>query len=255
MSGTPIVRSALAVAVLATGCAATPLDAISVDPENLPAGLLAHWTFDEGSGDIVGDSSGNGHPGQLTGGSWVPAGRFGGALELRRGDYVTVPNFPNATPSWSVSVWTYTTRAQIDADTGDDIGQTIMSAETVFAGGWQLHLDNRPGFRLFDAAYWAGSSDYVVAACRCLEADTWIHLTAVFDNDVRELRFYEGDAVVDRKPMPMPILPGDSTLYFGRWNQDARLLAATIDDFAIWTRALAGQEVAVLSAQPAPPSR
>lgn len=245
---------ALAVAAMA-GCDAKPLDALSVDPKNLPVGLVAHWAFDEGSGEGVDDTSGNGHAGQLTGGSWVTVGRFGGALALRAGDFVAVPNFPNATPSWSTSVWTYATQAQIDADTGDDIGETIMSAETVFAGGWQLHLDTRPGFRQFDAAYWAGSSDYVETTCRCLEADQWIHLTAVFDDDAGELRLYRDDTLVDRKPMPIPILPGDSTLYFGRWNMNARLLAATIDDFAIWSRALSRDEIAVLSRQPAPDRR
>ena len=130
-----------------------------------------------------------------------------------------------------------------------------MTTENVFAGGWQIHLDPRAGFQQFDASYWAGSSDYVVAACRCLEADRWIHLTVVYDHDVGEVRLYRDDEVVDRQNLPMPILPGDATLYFGRWNQNGRFLDATIDDFAIWSRALARQEIAVLSAQPAPNGR
>lgn len=252
MTGALLTRSTLVLAVLIVGCGATPLDAIKVDPANLPLGLVAHWPFDEGSGQVVGDRSGNGHDGQLTGGSWVAEGRFSGALVLRFGDAVAVPDFPDATPSWSASLWAKATQEQIDADTGDDIGETLMSTEDVFAGGWQIHLDTRAGFRQFDAAYWAGSSDYVVADCKCLEADRWIHLTAVFDHELGELRLYRDDGLVDRKTMPMPILPGDSTLYFGRWNQNGRELAATIDDFAVWSRALAREEIAVLSRQPAP---
>ena len=50
----------------------------------------------------------------------------------------------------------------------------------------------------------------------------------------------------------MPILPGDSTLYIGRWNQNVRFLSATVDDFAIWSRALGAAEIAIISRQPPP---
>ena len=52
-------------------CGTTPLEAVTVDPRSLAMGLVAHWTFDERSGTVVGDHSGNGHDGQLTGGSWI----------------------------------------------------------------------------------------------------------------------------------------------------------------------------------------
>ena len=235
---------------LASACGAGPLDAITVDPGSLVTDLVAHWTFDEGSGTVVGDHSGNGHDGQLTGGTWVPDGRFGGALELAQGDYVTVTGFPQATANWTVSVWTKASEAQLVADMGD--GETILSTENVFEGGWQLHLDNRPGFEQFDAAYWAGPdvNDYVVVNCACIAADRWIHLTAVFDDDVKQLTFYRDGARVFGRGMPSPILPGDTTLYMGTWNMGGRFLAAVLDDFAIWSRPLGPGEIALLSTRP-----
>ena len=56
----------------------------------------------------------------------------------------------------------------------------------------------------------------------------------------------------NQRVMPLPILAGDPTLYIGRWNQDGRLLAATIDDVAIWSRALDPAEIAILTRQPPP---
>jgi len=242
-----------AVLVPLAGCGAGPLDAVTIDPRSLAAGLVAHWTFDEGSGAVVGDRSGNGHDGQLTGGAWTPSGHFAGALTLTSGDHITVPNFPQATPGWTVSVWTKTSAEQLAAGAAEE-GETILTTENVFAGGWQVHLDNRPGYQRFDAAYWAGSSanDYVVVFCNCIEADRWIHLTAVFDADARQLTMHHDGVLVDRRTMPMPILPGDSTLYIGRWNQNARFLSATVDDFAIWSRVLDSTEIAVISRQPPP---
>jgi hypothetical protein len=237
------------VAANVAGCGASPLDAVTVNPHSLTTGLVAHWTFDDGSGSVVGDSSGNGLDGALTGGTWTTAGRFGGALTLASGDHVTVPNFPQATPSWTVSVWTETSRAQLQADTSDTA--TIISTEEVFAGGWQLHLDNRPGNNVYDAAYWAGPTvdDYEVVSCDCIEENSWIHLTAVFDDGAGTFTLYHDDSVVNHKGLPTPILTGDSTLYMGTWNMGQRFLAGTVDDFAIWSRALDQGEIATISQQ------
>ena len=43
-------------------------------------GLVAHWTFDEGSGEVARDGTGNGHDAVLTNVEWVPSPR-GHALQ------------------------------------------------------------------------------------------------------------------------------------------------------------------------------
>ncbi len=227
-----------------------PLDAVSIDPRSLTTDLVAHWTFDEGSGLVVGDSSGNGHVGELTGGTWSSVGRFGGALELNTGEFVAVKNFPQATANWTVSVWTKTSAAQLVVDQAG--GATILSTENVFSGGWQLHLDNRPGFQRYDAAYWLGpnDSDYIVLTCDCIEIDRWVHLTAVFDGQAQQFTLYRDGTPTDRTSLPALILPGDSTLYMGTWNMMSRYLTGVVDDFAIWSRALSPDEIALLSRQP-----
>lgn len=243
-------RSALILTVVLMGCGSAPLDAVVFDPASLTRDLVAHWTFDEGTGTTVRDTSGNGHDGILTGGAWNPSGRFGGALALASGDYVTVSNFPQAKASWTVSVWTRTSAAGLAANTADFA--TIISTEMVFAGGWQIHLDNRPDRQRFDAAYWAGMTvdDYVVVSCGCIATDLWIHLTAVWDGDLATMTLYREDQVVGQMTMPSPILTGDPTLYIGRWNQNARFFIGEMDDFAIWSRPLQRAEIATLSRQP-----
>jgi hypothetical protein len=236
-------------------CHAAPLDAVSVDPASLSTGLVAHWSFDEGTGTVVGDHSGNGHDGTLTmqmGSTWLAEGRFGGALELGYGDSVAVPNFPQATPNWTISVWIRASSAQLAQDAGDT--GTILSTEQVFSGGWQLHLDNRPAFQRFDAAYWSGpANNYLVDSCNCIAAGEWFHLTAVFDDDARTFTLYEGVSPVAQTNLPTTIQAGDSTLYMGKWYMmNSRLLAADLDDFAIWSRALTSGDIAVLSQQPPP---
>jgi hypothetical protein len=246
----------LAAGLVVTGCGAAPLDAVTVDPQSLSMGLVAHWTFDEGSGTTVGDHSGNGHDGVLTGGTWTGSGRFGGALQLALGDNVTVSSFPSATPDWTISGWVQMSAAQLATNVGTADYGTIISTEIAFTGGWQMELDDNPGHQRFDAAYYEGpmsSGSYIVDNdCECVVTDQWIHLTAVFDNDAQQFTLYQNDSVVDRMMMPAAIQSGDSTLYFGKWTQAARFLAADLDDFAIWDRALSAGEVAVISQQPPP---
>jgi hypothetical protein len=245
--------AALPVLLALLGCGAAPLEAVTIDPRSLPDGLVAHWTFDDGAGTVATDSSANRFHGVLTGATWVPAGRFGGALDFISGDYLTVTGFPQATADWTISIWILTTASHLTMGTTED-WETVITTENVFQGGWQLQLDNSPNYQRYHAGSWAGSTvnDYVVVYCDCIEVDAWIHLAAVFDGTRRELRFYRDARQVDRRAMPMPILPGDTTLYMGRWNMAGRYLSATLDDVAIWSRALAPTEIEHLSKQPAP---
>src|SRR5229473_2674367 len=59
---------------------------------NLAApGLVAAYNFNEGNGTTVTDASGNGNNGAITGATWTPSGRFGGALSFNgTNSWVTV---------------------------------------------------------------------------------------------------------------------------------------------------------------------
>jgi len=238
---------ALAGAV-ACGCGPFSLDAVSIDPGSLAHDLVAHWAFDQTGGAAVADSSGYRRDGVLTGGSWVADGAFGGALRLAAGDHVTVAGFPQATAGWTVSVWTRATAADLAESATNDFAP-IISAETQFAGGWQINLDNRGMGQRFLAAYWAGgaASEYVRVFCSCVEPDRWIHLTAVWDGERAMVSLYRDAQKVGEAHMPSPISNSDTTLYLGAWNQPGRFFVGDLDDFAIWQRALQPVEIALLS--------
>ncbi len=74
--------------------------------------MLAYWTFDEGSGSIANDSSGNTNTGTVIfdisnggSGSWTPNGMVNGALYFD-GEFtqVTVPNSPSLNPVNGITV-------------------------------------------------------------------------------------------------------------------------------------------------------
>ncbi|RLI97977.1 MAG: hypothetical protein DRO99_01885, partial [Candidatus Aenigmatarchaeota archaeon] len=73
-----------------------------------PEGMVGFWEFDEGSGDIVHDSSGMVNHGSLSGGVWSQ-GKEGGSINLSGADdYVVIPNnksLEQGTDGLSVSAW------------------------------------------------------------------------------------------------------------------------------------------------------
>jgi hypothetical protein len=100
---------------------------------SVSADLVAHWPFDDGSGTVAVDVTGNGSDGTLNGDPQWVVGKIGGALEFDGDDYVDcgdqdILNF--GTNDWTVAAWIKTT--QPDPDRG-----------TIFANGG----DNSGGIR------------------------------------------------------------------------------------------------------------
>ena len=72
---------------------------------SLTEGLVGWWKFDEGSGTVAYDSSGNGNDGNLMGGPSWTSGKIGGALSFDGvNKYVDVGNSSMLNPSESMSI-------------------------------------------------------------------------------------------------------------------------------------------------------
>src|SRR4030095_12635881 len=58
-----------------------------------PTSLVAAYNFNEGSGTIVNDASGNGNNGTISGATWTTSGKYGNALSFNGSNSrVTVPD-------------------------------------------------------------------------------------------------------------------------------------------------------------------
>ncbi|NQV32868.1 MAG: hypothetical protein HQ515_09250, partial [Phycisphaeraceae bacterium] len=83
------------------------------------ADLVGAWSFDEGSGDVAADGSGNGHDGTIINATWE-VGQLGSALGLDGSAYVDVPAAAWATISSQVTVafWLYIPAADLVQSNG-----------------------------------------------------------------------------------------------------------------------------------------
>lgn len=242
------------------GCTTGPLDVATIAPSNLANGLVAHWTFDETAGATAHDSSGNGRDGSVFGPawSWTP-GHFGGALQLSGSDQVTVGGgfgFPTATANYTVAAWLYVPYGDIEPPVA-----AVLSNEVPWGvgppGGWSLSLD-APGPGAgpdgrYRFTFWFGQQpdSFIEVSCGCVVFDAWTHLAAVIDTTAGTLSFFVGGTMRQQVPIARGVWPAPGPLYMGRWPSQGRLLTGTMDDAAIYSRALVPEEIGLLGAAPA----
>jgi hypothetical protein len=228
------------------GCGSTHLDVVDLTPTTLSSGLVAHWTFDQTEGPVLIDESGNRRDGLVSGATFTTDGRFGGALHFKKGDSVTVENFPYARSSWTFSAWV---RIAADDDVTDDFG-TVVSTEVLMQSGWQFQTRGRSEDIYWTFAYW--NQTFLHYECVCFEVGRWSHVTVVRDGSTNLLFFYVDGHLARPGESAPPILQGTSTLYMGKWMGPGRLFSGSIDDVAIYDRALSAAEVEELDMRPPP---
>lgn len=195
-----------------------------------PTGLVAQYSFNEGTGTTAGDSSGRGNAGTLSGPAWA-AGKTGGGLSFDgTNDSVTVPD-----------------ASSLDLTTGMTLEAWVKPR--VASSGWRSAiLKERPGgltYALYprngagapNAA--AGSTD--VNGPSALRIGAWSHLAATFDGT--SLRLYVNGAQVAKevRPTSLPVSSGPLKLggnsIWGEWFD------GTLDDVRVYNRALTASEV------------
>lgn len=255
------------VLLAAGGCGPTTLDplvqadAAPSEPPPVAAtelGLLAHWTFDEGAGTVVGDVSGNHHDGSMTAGSWVPVGRFGKALSLSRNQHVEIPSFPQATTtSLSVSLWARFRNGELGANRGTLISNQIPGPNQNTGGGWEVNAPSGGGgARQLEFAYphnGTGQDNWVHVPCCAPVTDAWIHFTAVFDARSQTVTVYEGETLRRTSSNPgATILMGSTQLYIGAevGELSSSNFQGTVDEIRVYDRVLTAADIHALDLAP-----
>jgi len=240
--------------LLLSGCSPDALPAVELERSTLSRDLLAHWTFDEQSGAIAHDDSGNARDGQVTGGTWLSDGQFGGALRLGSGELVSVPRFPDVAASFTVSAWVRLA-SYTQASSGDDQYTTVISTEN--SGGWEVNIDKIDPSPKLHFGFWKGpnTGDYVGQSCPGLVLERWTQVVGIVDTSSATasiFSIYLDGQLAFTTTTPHKIQPGSPTLTIGAWPNGGRFLVGDVDEIAIWARALVPAEVSLLTQTPPP---
>lgn len=250
----PLVLSVLGFALVlagGAGCTPGPIEVAVLPSDSLTNGMIAHWAFDEDSGTVANDGSGNGRTGFIADPNpdWIKMGQFASALHFSGVDYVSVQGIPRATPSYSISAWVLIQPYEVGAPIAN-----LISTESM-GGGWALYATLGPGNESWVFRFAMNpAQQYVYATCSCVVTGAWTHLAAVLDGDASTLTFYVNDVAMPVPTAGATIQPGSATLYLARSAELSPTFPVTgaLDDVVIYSRALVPEEVAALGQAAAP---
>jgi hypothetical protein len=150
-----------------------------------PTSLVAGYRFNEGSGRIVNDASGNDITGFIFGATWTTDSQNGSALSFDGSNsYVDLgnPSLLQITGSMTCSAW-----VKAAADLADD-GQIVAKSNDV--SGWQLKTSLDTGRRTFGVAISTGSGRVQRYSTTVCSLDVWYYVTGVYDAAARTLDIY-----------------------------------------------------------------
>jgi len=213
--------------------------------------LLAHWTLDEGSGAVVGDSSGMGHAGAVQGGAVWVAGVAGSALQFDgTSAFVNFGNPAglNPTGAFTVSAWFRATVAWSGSGNDPIVDKGFSSHNPPY---YQYHLGvtgtqypASPGSVGFNTATGAGAG----TAGGTVVLGEWQLFTAT--TDATSTRFYVNGQLVGTGAGGPPPADYGRPVLVGKFGNLNLYLKGEVDDIQIYSRALSCAEVRCLYLDP-----
>ena len=200
--------------------------------------IVGHWTFDDGKGEKVKDSSKEGNDGLIRGNfQWVQ-GRTGGALLFIRADttYVEVPN--NA----SLDIKNQITMLAWIKPTSIYTGGNWQERNCIMAKRQAYYLDiNEEGF-LASYLYGVSPQEWLIGKTNIKKfIGNWVHVATTYDGNEHKL-FVNGklDASV-KKSGAITVIGNNFSIGWVDYN---RYFDGAMDDAMLWSVALSDQEIA-----------
>jgi uncharacterized protein (TIGR03437 family) len=202
-------------------------------PSPSPSGLVAQYRFDEGSGTVAVDSSGNGNHGTISNGAWRSAGRYGSALWFNGStSRVNIPDAPSLdlTTGMTFEAW-------IRPSSLSSYRTVVMKEQP---GGLVYALfantdSNRPSANI----YVGQETD--TRGPRKLKLNSWSHLAATYDGKV--LRLYVNGTQVSSRALAGSVATSAGALRIGGNAVWGEYFSGMIDEVRIYNRALTGSEI------------
>ena len=214
----------------------------------LGEGLVAYYAFDEKTGTTVHDGSGNGHDGDLTGGTWSN-GRIEGAAAFDGvDDRIDLGGLDIAGNGLTIACWF---RAD---DYANEDGRLVSKATGIMEADhyWMLSTTSSGGqIRLRFRLKTGGTTSTLIAGSGNLAASTWTHAAAVYDGSTMTLYKDGVPAGSVSKTGSVSVNPAVSAwIASNPPTAGSNAFDGLVDEVRLYNRALTPDEIAALAASP-----
>jgi hypothetical protein len=208
----------------------------------------ALWTFNEGSGTVAADTSGNNRTATLTGGAgWTTAARVGAAaLNLNgSGQYAQASGAAvNTSRSFTAAAW-----VKLNAVSGY---QTILSIDGNSVSGFYLQLSGSNGRFVFNrlASDSSSAASTVATATAAPVAGTWYHVAGVYNFTAKTISLYVDGALQQTVSFTSGFrATGNTAIGRGKFNGgNVDFVNGAIDDARLYASALTASQIQTLAA-------
>lgn len=239
----------------------------------LDSALLGYWPLEEGSGESIGDKSGNGYFGSMKGAKWV-AGKVGGAIQFNQGQGYVDLGVPNPDPFAFDAGMDFSYMAWVKVGNtipNRGVARRIISKQKngSYASFLRIFPGGHPGFGVNLPKTLPKGSAAVAATVRDLIAPVnvgdggWHHIAGIFRQGRLSI-YVDGKLAAsalsdslksvstftdynDHSPLLYPDPGTDGHLVLGCVNSGVDGFDGMMDEVRIYARALAPAEILQLA--------
>jgi PKD repeat protein len=199
------------------------------------ATLVAAFNFNEGSGTVVHDLSGNNNNGSLNGPKWTSAGKYGGALSFSgNGDVVTVANSASLhlTSGMTLEAW---------IDPSSLYGyRTVLEKEATNSESYTLFADDGSGNN--PSAYVVSNgNEYGAVSKTAVSTGRWNFVAATYDG--KTLSFYVNGKLGASQAVTGSIDVSNGALRIGGNSIWGQYFKGLIDEVRVYNGALTASQI------------
>jgi Concanavalin A-like lectin/glucanases superfamily len=205
---------------------------VTNQPVTFP-GLVAAYSFNEGSGVTVYDASGNGNNGNIGSASWTSSGKYGSALVFDgSSSFVTIPDAPSLdlTTGMTLEAWV---NPSVNNSTWQDV---IYKGDDVYF----LEGDtSSSGLAAVGGTFY--NADSAIYSTHKLPLNKWTFLTATYDQNT--LKLYTNGVLVASASDTTAISTSSNPLSIGGDPIFGQYFEGTIDEVRVYNVALTQSQI------------